>query len=130
MQYVSVDVTVETEQFIRASDGLAMQRQLDVALGPASDEDSGITSAELACGGDGHSFILRIGRVEAEPTGSLSAVKMAVYVASDDRELPKARAAAVVRLNEPLAVIRDELFAGGQKGHPFMGIIVTGTPVG
>lgn len=130
MQYVPVDVTVEIEDFIGASDALEMQRSVDAfLLDPGADHDSSITSAELAGAGSGHPFILRIGRDEGEPAGSLVAVRMAVYMAADQIELPIARAAAVARLT-PGATIQDELLAGGKQGAPFMGIIVVGQVYG
>jgi hypothetical protein len=125
MQYVPVAVSTEIVSFVESADPIDMERKVAEAIRAAIPDFSGIgiTSCYLAGGGSGAMFVCRLGFA---PVG-FGAIggPILFYEAASELELPKARAAAISRLDPMLAAsIEDERFAGGSLGTKFMGAIV------
>lgn len=83
-----------------------------------------VVSFDLAGGGDGGTFVARVG-FQVAGTG-LTNTEIKFYMASDSEALAIARAQAVLGIT-PNKTIRDEPVAGASQGTPFMGAIVCAT---
>jgi hypothetical protein len=127
MQYVSTSITAESIFFIQSATAENMREKIAqrIAL-QAAGASSAVSSCEIAGAGDGHTFITRLGFVDEETVDALADVVVRPYLASDERELPKARAAALVGLT---GTKQDEPFAGASKGTRFMGLVVVGNRI-